>query len=104
MVKEEFLHITPDKNMIGRQLSSLTETTIDYLERSGVNIKKIHEFTDQAPTQYKSCTTFNSILKMKIPTCRHFFGTRHGKNPCTWGNWKLQAMGEEGNTFWKIGS
>ena len=55
--------------------------TIDYLERSGVNIKKIHEFTDQAPTQYKNCTTFNSTLKMKIPTCRHFFGARHGKNP-----------------------
>ena len=104
MVKEEFLHITPDKKHDWQAVEQFERTTIDYLERSGVKIKKIHEFTDQAPTQYKSCTTFNSISKMKIPTCQHFFWNKTWKKPCRQGNWKLQAMDKKGNIVWKIGT
>ena len=95
MVKEEFFHITPDKKHEWQAVEQFERTTIDYLERSGVKIKKIHEFTDQAPTQYKSCTTFNSISKMKIPTCQHFFGTRHGKILQT-GKLETTNNGQEG--------
>ena len=45
----------------------------------GVEIEKIHEFSDQAPQQYKSCTVFNDLSESGIPIIHHFFCSRHGK-------------------------
>ena len=52
------------------------------LQRCGVQIRKIIEFTDQAPNQYKNKSAFHYLSENKTPTMRNFFGVRHGKGPC----------------------
>ena len=48
----------------------------------GVPIRKIIEFTDQAPSQYKNKSAFRYLSQENIPCQRNFFGVRHGKGPC----------------------
>ena len=52
------------------------------LKANNVDICKIIEVTDQAPSQYKNKTAFNYLANSKIPTQRNYFGTRHGKSSC----------------------
>ena len=52
------------------------------LEKRGVEIHKIIEFTDQAPSKYKNKTAFRYLTQQDIPCQRNFFGVRHGKGPC----------------------
>ena len=52
------------------------------LRKHGVDICKIIEFTDQAPSQFKNKTAFRYLSQEKIPTVHNSFGVRHGKGPC----------------------
>ena len=45
-----------------------TQKSIQVLKSNNVNICKIIEFTDQAPSQYKNRTAFNHLANAKIPT------------------------------------
>ena len=65
--------------MIGKQWIIL-QNSIDHLQKKGIEIKRIHEFTDQALNQYKSCTIFNHLSESSILVCQHFLGSRHGKS------------------------
>ena len=53
-----------------------------YSKKDKVPICKLVKFTDHAPSQYKSKTSFNYLTKGTIPTMRCFFGVRHGNSPC----------------------
>ena len=59
-----------------------TERSINVLKQNNVNICKIIEFTDQAPSQYKNKTAFNYLADCDIPIQKNYFWVRHGKSSC----------------------
>ena len=79
LITEYIYHVTPDKTHDWKTVDHFTKHSIEYLEQKGVEIKKIHEFTDQVPNHYKSCTIFNHLYECHIPVCHHYLDSRHGK-------------------------
>ena len=79
LITEYIYHVTPDKTHDWKAVDHFTKLSIEHLKQKGVEIKKIHEFMDQAPNQYKSCTIFNHLSECHIPVCHHYLGPRHGK-------------------------
>ena len=59
-----------------------TARSLSVLKKNNVDICKISEFTDQAPSQYKNKTAFHNLCNSKIPIQKNFFGVRHGKSSC----------------------
>ena len=55
---------------------------MEVLKENKVEIHKIIKFSDQAPSQYKSKTSFDYLTKVQKPTMHCFVGVRHGKGPC----------------------
>ena len=80
IVTEYVYYITPDKSHDWKAVDHFTKLSINHLQRKDIEIKKIHEFTDQAPNQYKSCTIFNHLSESNILVCHHYLGSRHGKS------------------------
>ena len=82
LVTHEIVHITEDLKHDAHLVKLFTSKSIEVLKANNVDICKIIEFTDQAPSQYKNKTAFNYLANSKIPTQRNYFGTRHGKSSC----------------------
>ena len=82
LVTHEIVHITDDMKHDAYIMEMFTEKSIKVLQSNNVNICKIIEFTDQAPSQYKNKTAFNYLTKSQIPTQKNYFGVRHGKSSC----------------------
>ena len=59
-----------------------TQKSIQVLKSNNINIHKIIEFTNQAPSQYKNKTAFSHLANMKTPVQKNYFGVRHGKSSC----------------------
>ena len=89
-IHEELIHITPDKTHDHKAVKQFFQESLHHLQRKGIEIKEIIEFTDYASSQYKSRYSFFNLSNMEIPTTRHYFGVKHGKGPldCTGANYK----------------
>jgi hypothetical protein len=48
--------------------------------RKRTEVKKIFQFCDNCPGQYKSRGPFQFLSESRVPTVRTFFGNRHGKS------------------------
>ena len=82
IVLHEIVHITDDLKHDAHLVKKFQAANVKLLQKHGVQIHKIIEFTDQAPSQYKNRSAFRYLSQEKIPTERNFFGVRHGKGPC----------------------
>ena len=82
LVLHEVVHITSDLKHDAHLVKKFTQETLQVLKKRGVNIRKIIEFTDQAPSQYKNKSAFRYQTESNIPIMKNFFGVRHGKGPC----------------------
>ena len=82
VVLHEIVHISNDTKHDAHLVKRFQMANVEILKKRGVPIRKIIEFTDQAPSQYKNKTAFHYMTHEKIPTQRNFFGVRHGKGPC----------------------
>ena len=81
-VLHEIVHISDDGKHDAHLVKKFQNTNLKLLNSQGVEIRKIIEFTDQAPNQYKNKSAFRYLSQDKIPVQRNFFGVRHGKGPC----------------------
>ena len=81
-VLHEIVHISEDGKHDAHLVKKFQQANLKVLNRRGIEIRKIIEFTDQAPNQYKNKSAFRYISQEKIPLERNFFGVRHGKGPC----------------------
>ena len=72
-IHEELIHITPDKTHDHKAVKQFIEESLHHLQRKGIEIKEIIEFTDHASSQYKSRYSFFNVSNMEIPTTRHYF-------------------------------
>ena len=81
LVKEELIHLTPNLKHNDQAVMQFIEKSLEHLQKKGVIIENIHEFTDQCSNQYKNKNTFYMISNKKIPATRHFYAVKHGKGP-----------------------
>ena len=82
LVLHEIVHISDDLKHDAHLVKKFQAANINILKKHQVEIRKIIEFTDQAPSQYKNKSAFRYLSQEPIPTQRNFFGVRHGKGPC----------------------
>ena len=82
VVLHEIVHINDDLKHDAHLVKKFQAENIKILKKCGIDIRKIVEFMDQAPSQFKNKTAFRYLSQDKIPTIRNFFGVRHGKGPC----------------------
>ena len=82
VVLHEVVHLSDDLKHDAHLVKRFQSANIEILTRRGVPIRKMIEFTDQAPSQYKNKTAFRYLCQDKTPRERNFFGVRHGKGPC----------------------
>ena len=82
LVLHEVVHVSDDLKHDAHLVKKMIDGTFPVLEKRHVPIRKIVEWSDQAPSQYKNKSAFRYLSQSKIPTIRNFFGVRHGKGPC----------------------
>ena len=82
LVTREIGHMSEDLTHDAHLVKQMRNRTIEVLKENGIDIRKIIEFTDQAPNQYKNKTNFHYVSQSDIPMMCNFFGVRHGKGPC----------------------
>ena len=79
IIKEEIFHITSDLNHGWRGVDHFMCLNLNHLKSKGVKIERIHDFTDNAASQYQSRFIWNHLSHSEIPWCRHYFAPNHGK-------------------------
>ena len=82
LVMHEVVHLSDDLKHDAHIVKNFRTRTVEALCKNNVEVRKIIQFTDQAPSQYKNKTAFRYLAENDIPTQCHFFGVRHGKGPC----------------------
>ena len=82
LVTQEIVHVTDDLKHDAHIAKVFTEKSTKIIQNNYVNICKIINFTDQAPSQYKNKTSFHYLANTKIPTQKNYFGVSHGKISC----------------------
>ena len=87
-VREAIDVITSDKVHDTHAVAHFMSKAVQHLkEDRKLKLQKLVQFSDGCSAQYKSRTTFTDISfgteDLNIPVVqRHYFGSRHGKNPC----------------------
>ena len=81
LVTEEIIHITPDLKHDPLVVKNFEEDVEFHLRSNNVKYEEIFIWTDQAPTQYKSCHVFEGIANSLTCITHHYYPVRHGKNP-----------------------
>ena len=82
IVLHEVVAISDDLKHDAHLVQKMTNDMLKLVRKRGVTVRKIYEYTDQAPSQYKNKSAFRYLAQSKIPTVRNYFGVRHGKGPC----------------------
>ena len=82
LVLHEIVHISDDLKHDAHLVKKFQLANYQILSKCGVQIHKIIEFTNQAPSQYKNKSAFKYLSEEARPYQRNFFGVRHGKGPC----------------------
>ena len=82
LTTHEIVNVSEDLKHDAHLVKAFTARTLSVLRKNNVDMHKIIEFTDQAPSQYKNKTAFNHLASYKIPIQKNYFGVRHGKSSC----------------------
>ena len=82
LITHEIVHVSEDLKHDAHLVKVFTARSLSVLKKNNVDIRKIIEFTDQAPSQYKNKTAFHNLCNSKIPIQENFFGVRHRKSSC----------------------
>ena len=82
LTTHEIFHVPVDLKHDAHLVRAFTARTLSNLRQNKVQICKIIEFTDQAPSQYKNKTAFNHLSTYNISMQKNYFGVRHGKSSC----------------------
>ena len=80
LTTHEIVHVSEDLKHDAHIVKVFTARSLSVLRKNKVDIRKIIEFTDQAPSQYKNKTSFNHLASSDIPTQKNYFSVRHGKS------------------------
>ena len=78
----EVVHVSDDLKHDAHLVCRFHDVTMNVLRKCKIPIRKIIQFTDQAPSQYKNKSAFRYAAHCDLLTMLNFFGVRHGKGPC----------------------
>ena len=67
LTTHEIVHVSEDLKHDAHLVKAFTARTLSVLRKNKIQICKIIEFTDQAPSQNKNKTAFNHLTTSKIP-------------------------------------
>ena len=81
LVKEDLIHISPDKNHDKYAVFQFLNSTLQHVRAKGVEVRELLIFTDNCANQYKSKFTFYFMSKLQFPVTHHFYCSQHGKGP-----------------------
>ena len=81
LITEEIIHITPDLKHNPLAIKNFEEDVEFHLRSNNISYKEKFIWTDQAPTQYKSCHVFEGIANSSMCITHHYYPVHHGKNP-----------------------
>lgn len=87
-VREVINIVSDDMQHDASAVHHFTTVAVTHLRQiRGITVERLVQFSDGCSAQYKSKTPFTDLSfasqDLGIPTVeRHFFGARHGKNPC----------------------
>ena len=82
LVMHEVVHVSDDLKHDAHLVRRFHDVTMNVLRKRKIPIRKIIQFTDQAPSQYKNKSAFRYAAHCDLLTMLNFFGVRHGKGPC----------------------
>jgi len=86
IVEESILCISADHTHDNHAVQHYVSTAVKHLLEKGINIEKLVQFSDGAPTQYKGKMNFADLSysyeDFGFQSEKHYFGSRHGKGPC----------------------
>ena len=74
IVLHKIVHFSDDLKHDAHLVKRFQQANISVLKERVVQIRKIIEFTDQAPSQYKNKSAFRYLSQEDIPCQRNFFG------------------------------
>ena len=80
LVTLEIIHVSTDLKHDPHAVAVFKKDALNYIRTIGIHFDEVFEWTDQAPTQYKSRHVFISLSKNEIPTCHNYYPVKHGKN------------------------
>ena len=63
----EVVHITDDLKHDAHIAKNFRARTVEVLQKNNVAVRKIIQFTDQAPSQYKNTTAFHYLAESIVP-------------------------------------
>ena len=66
LTTHEVVHVSEDLKHDAHLVKAFTARSMSVLRKNKVEIQKIIEFTDQAPSQYKNKTAFNHLASYNI--------------------------------------
>ena len=81
LVTEEIIHITPDLKHDPLAVKNFEEDVEFHLRSKNISYEEKLIWTDQAPTQYKSCHVFECIANSSTCITHNYYLVCHGKNP-----------------------
>ena len=81
IVKEDLIHISPDKDHDKHAVFQFFNSTLQHIKDKGIQIKELIIFTDNCSNQYKSKFTFYFLSTLSFPVTHHFYCAQHGKGP-----------------------
>ena len=90
LVMEEIIHITPGLKHDPLAVKHFEEDVEFHLKSNNVKYEEKFIWTDQAPTQYKSCRVFEGIANSATCITHHYYPVRHGKNPADGSSGRLK--------------
>ena len=82
LTTHEIVHVSEDLRHDAHLVKPFTARTLSVFRQNKVEICKIIDVTDQAPSQYKNNRVFNHLSSYNIPMHKNYFGVRCGKNSC----------------------
>ena len=81
IVREDLIHISPDKDHYKYAVKKFFETCVMHLTKKNIPIQEFIIFTDNCVGQYKSKFVFYWMSKLKQPCTHHFYTPKYGKGP-----------------------
>lgn len=81
LVTLEIIHVSTDLKHDPHAVAAFKRDALIYVRSIGISVDEVIEWTDQAPTQYKSKHVFRQLSNDELPTCHNYYPVKHGKNP-----------------------
>ena len=101
LVTVEVIHVSTDLKHDPHAVAMYKKDTLDCIRKLGVPFEEVIEWTDQAPTQYKSRHVFINMANGDILRCHHYYPVKHGQNLTDGASGRVKLAFKRGKLSWE---